>query len=179
MKPWMWIAGAGAALVAYFISQGSNVVDAITNVVTETTRTPQDILDAVAAIDPAHNPELQPGYTNQWGTTGTWCNAFIALVTARLGAPVPSGMNADGMISWLDAGNGGWYPVSKADAQTAALEGHLAIATYYNFGGSGHMALVLPYPGSMQTAQAGAVNYNVGPLERGFGQIQPVFFMHG
>jgi hypothetical protein len=179
--PWLWIGGGSAALAVWVISKVSRGESFVPNVVTELTRTPQDILDAVAAINPENNPDLQPGAANEYGTVGTWCNRFIALVTEALGAPIPygtAGMRANDQIDWLGQGNGGWYPTSKAGAQAAALAGHLAVATYRNLNGSGHLALVLPIPGAMQIAQAGAHNYNMASLASGFGSIQPIFFAH-
>jgi len=170
--PWLWALAAGAAAAVAVLFKTSNP---ISNALVSALRKPQDILDAVASVDPEGNPELQPGYAGG----ASWCNKFIALVTAKLGVPLPSNTLANDMISYMDAGNDGWYQVSNASvAQSAAMVGKVAIATYYNFSGHGHMALVLPIDGPVQIAQAGATNFNQGSLSRGFGFIQAVFYVH-
>lgn len=171
---WWWLGGA-AAVAALVATWKTN--NPISEAVRSALRTPQSILDAVATIDPEHAPELQPGYG---GAGNTWCNHFIAEVTAMLGASVPYAPTlVNDQILWIDAGNNGWYQVGSADeAQQAALSGKIALATYYNFAGHGHIALILPIDGPMQIAQAGSANFNQGPLAQGFGFIQPVFYVH-
>lgn len=148
-------------------------------------RIPQDIFNAVAQVDPEHNPSLQRGAPPAPKLTDTWCNKAVALITALLGCPIPFGQwgtLANAQILWLQAGNDGWYQAAgREDAQAAAMLGHVVIATYYNPSGNGHMAIVLPIDngdGQLWTAQAGAVNFNQDRLERGFGAIEPVFFIH-
>ncbi len=106
----------------------------------------------------------------------------MARVTARLGAPLPFGPYGtlvNDQIKYMDAGNGGWYPIASRDqAQLNALAGKLALPTYYNLAGHGHIAIVLPFDGAMQIAQAGAKNFNRGALAAGFGNIQPIFYGH-
>lgn len=148
-------------------------------------RTPKDILNAVAEIDPEHNPELQPGAPPA-PPGGTWCNKFIYQLMTKLHVPFiewgPYGTLVNDMIAWVDAGNGGWFPVAdRYAAQALALQGKIAIATYFNLspGDHGHIAIVLPIPGSpVQTAQAGATNFNQGTIGDGFGSIQPIFYGH-
>lgn len=178
MKVWPWVFGGGVAAAIWYLTK-----DTVSNLVIESTRTPDDILNAVAAVNPEGNPDLQPGANGG----ASWCNKFVALVTAQLGVPIiwgEWGTRANDQINWLQEGNGGWYPASKADAQAAALAGHVALATYFNLNppphDSGHMALVLPYQGAMQIAQAGAHNFNQVALNspQTFGSIQPDFFVH-
>ena len=150
--------------------------DPTRNAIVRLTRTPQDILDAVADVDPKNNPELQPGYL---GDAFTWCNKFMYLVLGELGVSIPFGpTDANDQIEYLAQGNDGWQRVQAQDAQAAALNGNVAVATYFNPGGHGHLALILPYSGVMQIAQAGASNFNRGSLASGFGAIQPVFYVH-
>lgn len=177
--PWAWLGLGGAAAYAAYVFFGDNPV--VPDVITQATRSPEDILRAVADVDPEHNPALQPGANG--GTT--WCNKAVALITAKLGVPIiwgEWGTRANDQIIWLQQGNGGWYPGNKDDAQAAALAGHVSLATYFNLNpppsDAGHIAIVLPYPGTMQIAQAGRANFNMGPLTRGFGSIQPQFFIH-
>lgn len=165
---WLWIAGGG--FLAWLLW------DPIRNAVLTVARTPQDIIDAVADIDPQHNPDLQPGTL---GDGLTWCNKFMWLVLGELGVNIPfAPTNANDQIEYLAQGNDGWQEVTRDDAQIAALNGNVAVATYFNPGGHGHLALVLPYGGPMQIAQAGASNFNKGALASGFGNIQPVFYVH-
>ncbi len=164
----IFLAMAGTGLIAIWYL----LRDKVSNVVTSAFRTPQSILDAVAAIDPEHNPDLQPD------DGATWCNKFVMLVTAALGAPVPSDL-ANGQGEFIQGGNDGWYPASSAaEAQAAALAGKVVVASWINLGGHGHIALVLPISGPIQIAQAGAHNYNQAPLSWGFGTKQPAFSVH-
>lgn len=163
---WLVLAG-GAALAYYFLK------DTASGVVTAVFRTPQDILNAVARIDPERTPELQP----EDGLT--WCNKAALLFAKALGVPLLSGL-ANAQYAWLDAGNEGWYPAGSASAaQAAALEGKVVFASWYNFGGHGHIALVLPIAGpTVMIAQAGKTNYNEAPLSWGFGSKRPSFYVH-
>lgn len=194
MKPIYWVAGAaGAAGVVGLILgikgavEGQSIGDEFSNTVNQVKfsagRTPQDILAAVADIDPANNPILQRGYLG----APNWCNHFCALVTAALGCPVPYGQygtRINDIITWLDAGNGGWYQLgtSATAARDAALQGQVVLATYFNMNpppnDSGHGALVLPLEGTPMIAQAGARCFNQGTIAQGFGAIQPVFYAH-
>lgn len=164
----------GVAVAIYFVANKAR------NAVIQATRTPQDILWAVQAVDPEHAPDLQKGYG---GPSKTWCNKAMYLLLKQLGIDVPwgeYGTSANDIIAYIDAGNDGWYPVSKDDAQSLALQGQVAVATYYNYdpNGHGHMGLVLPIDGPMQIAQAGNINRNQTSLESGFGFLKPVFYAH-
>lgn len=155
------------ALSMLFVSKGAK-------------RTPQDIFAAVQSTDPEHNPSLQPGAPPA-PPGGTWCNKFIAWITSTLGAPVPFGeygTPADAQIVWLQSGNSNWRQCSEVEANAGALNGKVALATYFNPDGSGHIALVLPHEGPTRIAQAGAHNFNDGLLVRGFGDLPVVFFLH-
>lgn len=194
MKAAWWIAGAAGAagLTALVLgvkgaTEGQSVTEELGTVVNQVKfsagRTPQDILDAVASIDPANNPELQPGY----GGGATWCNKFLAMVSSALGCPIPYGQygtRINAMISWLDAGNDGWYQLgtSATAARDAALQGQVVLATYYNMNpppnDAGHGAIVLPLDGTPMIAQAGRSTFNRGTIPQGFGAIRPVFYAH-
>lgn len=186
MRALYWAAGAAGAagVIGLVLGLKGAGIDPATwfdpGVLPPPRRSPEDILAAVAAVNPAGNPTLQRGYLGQ----PNWCNRFAHLVCEELGVPLiwgEYGTRANDQISWLDAGNGGWLPVAtKLQAQELALQGYVVLATYYNLspGESGHMALVLPYSGAVQIAQAGRSNFNRGSLAAGFGQIQPVFYAH-
>lgn len=185
---WLWWAAgaAGAVGVAGVLLglKGAGVIAAedagVINLNSMGFRSPQDIFDAVAKINPEGNPTLQNGYLGQQN----WCNRFAALVTSELGCPIifgEYGTRANDQIAWLDAGSNGWYQVgSQSEAQSLAINGSVVLATYYNMmpGGSGHMALVLPVGGGMRIAQAGKHCYNNASLAAGFGAIRPVFYAH-
>jgi hypothetical protein len=183
MKPLYWLLGvAGVGTVVALIF---GLKDQLGGAVMQLPqgmggRTPQDILDAVAEVDPEGNATLQHGYLGQ----ANWCNRAAALFARALGVPIlygDYGTRANDMIAWLDAGNDGWYPVVNAgDAQRLAMQGEVVLATYYNLapGESGHMALVLPLPGTPMIAQAGKWNFNRGTIANGFGAIRPIFYAH-
>lgn len=189
MKAWVWWAAGGAAAVGVagvlLGLKGSGALEqaweALPNpggVLEPARRDPGAIFAAVARVNPAQNPTLQRGYLGQ----PNWCNRFVHLACDELGVPMiwgEYGTKADDQIAWLDAGSDGWFQVgNKSEAQNLALEGYVVLATYYNFLGSGHMALVLPLAGTMMIAQAGKSCFNQGTLAAGFGGINPVFYAH-
>lgn len=158
---------AVAVMAALFVTKGG-------------ARTPEDIRRAVREIDPEHNADLQPGAPPA-PPDGTWCNKFVAWATSALGAPVPFGeygTPVNAQVVWLQAGNDGWRVTDAAGAQAGALAGKVALATYFNPQGHGHIALVLPEASELRIAQAGRTNFNDGPLARGFGSAPVVFFVH-
>ena len=170
MRWWHWLIGGGVALA---------IVGRATR-----SRSPQAVLDAVATIDPENAPDLQPGAPPA-PPDGSWCNKFVDRLMGLLSVPFAPwgeyGTLVNDQIAWVDAGNGGWYPILNAGAaQVAALAGKVVIATFYNLNGHGHIAVVLPIDGvPLQIAQAGATNFNQGTLRRGFGSnITPIFYAH-
>ena len=169
--PWLWVLGAAGVATLFAIFKQRAV-----EVISSAFRDPLDILNAVDTINPEQNPDLQP-------TGGlTHCNLFAHMVAVVLGVPLiweDYGTLANDIITWLDAGNEGWYQLgSAAAAQEAALKGNVVFATLYNFSGHGHIALVLPVAGNVQIAQAGTRNFNAGSLSKGFGFKQPSFYAH-
>lgn len=151
-------------------------------VVRQKSRTPDDILKAVAEINPEKNPDLQPGAPPA-PPGGTWCNKFVAWVTSALGAPVPFGeygTHAYAQIQWLDAENDGWKHSTEISARENAARGGVSIATSVSSAvpGGAHLALVLPNRDETRIAQAGAHCYNDVPLVKGFGALPVVFYEH-
>jgi hypothetical protein len=171
MKAGWLLGGAGLLIIGAFAK----------NKVISMLRTTQDILNAVAEIDPQHNPVLQPGQIDGVPTLGiTWCNKFLTQVTTKLGAPIPW-LLANDQADWLEDGNGGYFRVKDLEsAQNAALQGKIAVAVWHNLnpGGHGHASLILPIPGVPQIAQAGRSNFNQAPFTAGWGAIVPSFFVH-
>lgn len=188
MKAWVWwaagAAGAAGVVATVFGLKGAGLLPggggegSLFDSLPFISRSPQDLLNAVARVDPEHNPTLQNGYLGQ----PNWCNRFVHLVCEDLGVPLlwgQYGTRADDQIAYLDAGNDGWFPASSQQvAQDFACQGYVVLATYYSFLGSGHMALVLPFTGTMMIAQAGKSCFNRGTLAAGFGGIKPVFYIH-
>lgn len=182
MKNWVyWAAGGlGAAGLAGVVLglKGAGAFEP--QFVPAPSRSPQDVLNAVAAVNPEGNPTLQRGYLGQ----PNWCNRFLYLVCSQLGVPMlygEYGTQANDQISWMDDGEAGWFQIAGPEAaQQRALEGYLVAATYYNLNpfGSGHVAVVLPLAGAVQIAQAGARVGSRMTLAAGFGAIRPVFYGH-
>jgi hypothetical protein len=167
--------GGAAAAIAFFVNKIKTAAYEVAPSVFQ--RDPQTILDAVAVVDPGHNPDLQPGANGG----ADWCNKALYLMLDDLGVPMPADTLANNQISYMASGADGWYAVSSPDdAQALALQGQVVVAAYYNPGGHGHVALVLPIATSpMQIAQAGAATFNQGSLQNGFGLlIKPLFFAH-
>lgn len=173
MKGWLPWALVGLGLVLVF-----GTGDAVALPVGQ--RDPQSIFDAVAAVNPAGALDLQPGYL---GAGYTWCNKFIERVLLQLGITFPGPPTlVNGQIDYLSAGNDGWYEVNGMfDAQAAALQGQIALATYWNPNpaGHGHIALILPVDGPIvMSAQAGERNWNSAPMLAAFGTLPTRFFVH-
>jgi hypothetical protein len=118
------------------------------------------------------------------GVPETWCNLFVTNVARRMGCPLPVGMRANEIVTWLsgaDARGAGWEQVPQHVAQRMADEGQLAIPGWFNRnGGPGHVGVVMPSLGEegVFLAQAGRTNFTRERLERGFGDLQPTFFAH-
>lgn len=176
MIPLPYIVAGLAAIAVYFLKQP--VIEEYSAL----TRTPQDIQDAVAKIDPEGSPELQAGAYPAPNSTDTWCNKFCYLVTDELGCPIlwgNYGTLANDQIAWLASGSDGWSSTDEPGAIAAAVAGKVALATFYNPSGHGHIALVLPVDGdTAQIAQAGASNFNQGDLATGFGSNPVAFYQH-
>ena len=130
---------------------------------------------------PDGKPENMPG-------NHTHCSAFVASAAKQLGVyilrPPEHGqvLLANAQSEWLsgDAGQTqGWQPiVSPADAQAAANQGMLVVASYHNHHDDkpGHIAIVRPSDRSAQALaqsgpeiiQAGSTNLRDASLKQGF-----------
>lgn len=145
-------------------------------------RSPEAVADAVALVDPERNPHLQRRDITGDQVPETFCNWFVADVTALLECPVPR-VRANDQILWLNAGNGGWETVSPADAMERAGKGLPVLVGWFNpKGHPGHIALVRATPTGQHglwIAQAGRSNFSLGTLFEGFGKHAPLsFFAH-
>lgn len=117
------------------------------------------------------------------GKAETFCNAYVRDVLQALTAPVPWGLLANQLVTWLESPEGrgrGWATVSAHAAHGLANEGFPVVAGWRNEGGTGHVAVVMPShdQAGLFIAQAGRVNFSLGPLARGFGSAVPLFFAH-
>lgn len=136
------------------------------------------VVQVVAKVGPETNPALQPG------NGLTWCNRFVALVAAEMGAQL-GGVLANEQAAWLaskEALAAGWAPATEQVARQWADVGQLALAAWRNPSGHGHIAVLVPSlpaaPGKTRIAQAGGENFSSGSLSRGFGAYRPKFFTH-
>ena len=131
--------------------------------------------------------DVQPNYTNEYGTKGTWCNKALDRMLSRLGIEHIMILNANPKtgkpdIGWTSAndmaknldkaakeGKGVKLLTNGEEAQKYANKGYAVVAAWYNNNGSGHVALVIPntkkYDDSFgpKIAQAGSHNY--GPYD--------------
>lgn len=132
---------------------------------------------------------------NRDGKGYTYCNLYVHDVAKGLGAEIPlfvkdnnnatKWLGATAMKKWLDGKldvpgsyaqgpESGWVKVDHATAAAAANNGQVAVAA-----GHGHMAMVRPGtpagagPGDVMISQAGAKNFNNGPLSNGWGPYTP------
>lgn len=143
--------------------------------------------DKLVKVIEQFNVEKSPRYAGVQGLT--WCNRFVSDVTRALGCEVPQWwptgpatgvakmLRANDMQEWLlDEGvEQGWKECKEKEAQEAAAKGQVAIVTYLNRRGSGHIAIMRP-DGTI--AQAGIRNFNRDSIAQGFGNVPLRFFTH-
>lgn len=153
-------------------------------VVSDESNRSAELLEAVLA---ALQVETEPRYRANGPIT--YCNLAAWDATNALGAEVPHWhldreLTANGMILWLASEHGlvrGWARVGPEAARIAAGRGEPVVACWENpHGGHGHIAIVRPSPAGSPLLiwQAGARNFESGPLETGFGRLPVVFFAH-
>jgi predicted chitinase/murein DD-endopeptidase MepM/ murein hydrolase activator NlpD len=148
-----------------------------------------DVIDQFAV---GSNPRHLPRDGN------TYCNIFAWDVTKAMGAEIPHWVDGAGnpmpanQGREMDANAGhlwlqnqgpqhGWREVSAQEAQALANQGHPAVASWYNPGGIGHIAVVRPGELTSRgpaTAQAGGTNFSNGHMRDGFGNAQPRYFVN-
>lgn len=113
----------------------------------------------------------------------TFCNFFVADVTAALGAPVPQRL-ANAQVEWLssdEARKRGWAEVSEHAAMGCVSEGMVCVVGWLNRnGGPGHVAVAVPSLDGerLYVAQAGARNFLAEPVRSGFGTLPVSYFVH-
>jgi len=139
-------------------------------------RSAQALVEAVAAIDPAHSFSLQP----RDGVT--LCNEAARFMCAVLQVPLVRDI-ANNQRDWL-ASSLEWKTVDVETARQRAESGFPTLAVWKNpTGGHGHIAVVVPAPlkdpGGVYVAAAGLRNTNCDTLNSQFGlSIYPEFFTH-
>ena len=166
-------------------------------------RSPEAIANAVLVVDPEHNAELLHHDVDGDGKDETFCNYFVHQVTTLLACQVPK-IRANDQIDWLK-GEGsavhGWRQVFPQGAMEAAGRGEPVLVGWKNpeprrdstgkqlldehgkpLYRPGHIALVRATPAGERgvwITQAGATNFNLDRLIRGFGNHAPLlFFAH-
>ena len=152
----------------------------------------KSVLEAVTLADVAHHARYQPEDGQ------TFCNIFVWDVTRALlgeaecaphwvgegNAPCPMGrgreLSANALCVWLRTAGPtfGWHHAGAAEAHVAAMHGEVALATWENPGGHGHVAVVLPNPNEIRVAQAGKTCFMDGSLTKGFGSKLVNFYVH-
>lgn len=150
--------------------------------------------DAIRAVVAQFQVESHPRYKARDidgnGVRDTFCNVFLADVTAALSCPVPRRIGAvwiraNDQYLWLSTQVGieaGWIPGDMAIAGLRVDAGRPTVAAWRNMtGGPGHVALVVPPPKGrmgLYVAQAGAVNSEAMPLRAAFGSRPVSFYSH-
>lgn len=150
-------------------------------------RSPQELSNRIDSFNVERNGKYLPHDGN------TYCNLYAADVAKSLGAPLPlyvtdghgnvtKWLGATYMKNWLDGTlnvtgqytqgpQEGWSKVDHSTAAQAANNGYVVVAA-----GHGHMAVVRPGTpegagkGDVLISQAGARNFNSGPIKNGWGQ---------
>ena len=117
----------------------------------------------------------------------TYCNQFVHAVCEALQVPLPKDLLANEQFAYLNNPHNGWARIDEPVARGRAFLGLPVLACWPNpaAGGHGHIAVLKPapsYDGVVQDgtwiAQAGADNFLMGRLARGFGRLPVVFFTH-
>lgn len=166
-------------------------------------RSRENLLKAVAQFDVEHNPRYTPRAVDATGHQYTFCNIFLWDVTRALLAEIPHWvdgvtkapttvgakgaveLSANGVAQWLDTkarAFSGWTEVlNPRVARAHAYAGGPACVAWWNHTGIGHVAVVMPSPdsdvGVTYIAQSGGTNFEYGPLTKGFGRIQPKYYI--
>lgn len=116
------------------------------------------------------------------GKPETFCNAFTQRIATKMGVFLPAGMLANDLATWLpgEGAAAGWKPCSGIEAQQAADRGELAVVSYRNPGGHGHIAPLAPSLGEpgIWLCNVGASNFTRGPLSIALGRLPVSFFTH-
>lgn len=146
-------------------------------------RSPVHLRQVVQQFDVVNNPRYRarPG--------ATYCNIFLWDVTRALSVEVPhwwlgQEYTANQIAGWLleYSDRFGWRKVAPKEAEERARAGFPTVAVWRNPNRAkpGHLALLVPSGAGegIRIAQAGASNFEDGPVERGFGQFQPAFWTH-
>lgn len=157
-------------------------------------------VEVVTQFNVATNPRYVRGHNNDpKDGEETYCNIFLcdsmaALVTANppphwqdpatgIGTPMGKGRetSANGVCDWF-ARHGlefGWMECGEQQARRRASAGYPTCVLWFNPGGIGHVAVVLPGTDFTHTAQAGGTNFFDGNMRKGFGGITALrFYSH-
>lgn len=145
----------------------------------ESCRAPDKLLSIIQQF----KVETDPRYQRDALTGATKCNIFAADVALAMSVMLPHWWmskeeSANDLFDWLprQGKSFGWVPNDWATATSTAAGGCLAIAVWKNpSGASGHIAVLRP---DGMIAQAGASNFESGPLLKGFGSLSPTFWGH-
>jgi len=135
------------------------------------------------------NVSKNPRYISACQTSGsTYCSTFVNDVTKAMGAEIPAGLRANGMVDWLNTEQSGWKKVTATEGKTVeqmaqqfANEGRPTVAGWKNpSGSSGHVGMVRPGEAHAQLgpalAQAGSTNFDNKHVINGFGWNRPVSY---
>lgn len=154
-------------------------------------RSAQRLVAVIAQFDVEHNPRYQPVKEKQPDGSfalRTFCKTLVWDVTRALGCEVPHWFRgkettANDLEAWF-AGSGrtqGWRQVLGDEAMRLAQQGLPTLPYRRSATGPGHIGIVVPaFPTDIgvQVAQAGAVCFSHGSLDRGFGRVPVKFFTH-
>lgn len=156
----------------------------------ETSRAPWNMWAIVHDLQVETNPRYTPR------NNSTFCNIFLWDVTSAMGAEIPhwvdekgdpckpgkgAELSANKIVDWIvkHGPRFGWAECTEAEARRDARFGQPAVALWKNPKGIGHVAVVMPAREPVtQIAQAGRLNFSLGPVTKGFGKLSPRYFVH-
>lgn len=146
-------------------------------------RYPEAYMEVLESLDVENNYRYQEAYNPFWGFSSTCCNIYVwdALVAMDCKLPSTDYLGCTEMRNWMASSAGqeaGWIAVDESTAIEMANRGFPTVAAATN---TNHVGMVVPQRDGdtgVMISQAGASNYEYGPLERGFGSYNVVYFYH-
>lgn len=144
------------------------------------TRSPEELVEAIASLEVETNPKYQPRDVTGDGLRETFCNVYVVDLMAKLGVVLPSGLKVNALVPWLRSSD--WVQCVVEEAGRHANQGRPSLATWVNdHGPHGHIMALTPTPNGehgVWGAQAGSSCFSCAPITHGFGSLPVVGWVH-
>lgn len=149
------------------------------------TRSPELLMAVVAEHQFRGAARYRPRDLTGDGRPETFCNVHSCDVAEAMGVLLPRGLRANALMEWLIGAShrqpeSQWEIVDAHVAQACADVGQLALATWFNRGGPGHICPLEPSLGEpgVWVSNVGRTNFLRGTLAQAFGGLAVDFFAH-